>query len=407
MTTPSANFKRPHLMLTLPTLAGGGAERVVLRLAEQAAKHGFLVTLAPFHADGELVFDVPPGTYLVNLNVDGIAPAAAWLRNLIAEEKPDILISAMPSANIAALSAVSMTSAKHRPKVIVTEHSNPSISLNKGSWFKKQVLPRAVKTLYPSADGIVAVSEGSRDALAAFLPAKARDKVCWIPNPIDITPPENPATHPWLSEKDPERPVVVAVGRLTEAKDYPTMIEAFDKVHARRPEARLLIFGIGSERAALARMIAKKDLEDTIQLAGFSHNIQGEMRAADLFVLSSAWEGFGNVIVEALSVGLPVVSTDCDFGPGEILRRHGTGRLVPPKSPDALADAICAALDDPDGEGAKRPLQPGLEIYSPKEVFRRYLALAGVDLDDYTSLEEEALAALPPRGPRYASNSGC
>ena len=201
--------------------------------------------------------------------------------------------------------------------------------------------------LYPRADEIVAVSAGVADDLArvARIP---RSRITVIHNPIVtdelLADARAPVDHPWFADGGP--PVVLAAGRLTEQKDYPTLLRAFR--HARRArELRLVILGEGEERPRLEALARELDVSGDVDFAGFVANPYAFMARASLFVLSSAWEGFGNVVVEAMACGTPVVSTDCPSGPGEILEGGRYGRLVAVGDDEELAAAMLATLEDP------------------------------------------------------------
>jgi glycosyltransferase involved in cell wall biosynthesis len=142
-------------------------------------------------------------------------------------------------------------------------------------------------------------------------------------------------------------PVILAVGRLTKAKDYPTLFRAFSLVRQVRP-AKLLVLGEGEERSNLERLAIELGIQNDVSMSGFVDNPFAFMAKASVFVLSSAWEGFGNVLVEALACGCPVVATDCPSGPREILDNGRYGRLVPVGDHEALAKAILETLDNPD-----------------------------------------------------------
>jgi glycosyltransferase involved in cell wall biosynthesis len=142
-----------------------------------------------------------------------------------------------------------------------------------------------------------------------------------------------------------EPPVILGVGRLTVQKDFPTLIRAFARVRQKR-NARLLILGEGELRSELNALVAELGLQADVALPGFVENPFVFMRHASLFVLSSAWEGFGNVLVEAMACGMPVVSTDCPSGPAEILQNGKWGRLVPVGDVQALSEALLATLEE-------------------------------------------------------------
>ena len=175
-------------------------------------------------------------------------------------------------------------------------------------------------------------------------------------------------SHPWFNRDGP--PVILAVGRLTAAKDYPTLLRAFSMVYQKQP-ARLLILGDGKERAPLESMVRQLGLTENVQMPGFVVNPYAYMARARLLALSSRWEGLPGVLVEALACGTPVVSTDCKSGPREILENGRFGRLVPVGDPDALAAAILDTLQTiPDHALLKRRAEDFTLEKSVKEYLR-------------------------------------
>jgi glycosyltransferase involved in cell wall biosynthesis len=204
-----------------------------------------------------------------------------------------------------------------------------------------------VRLWYGRADAVVAVSKGVADELAA-LGEVPREKVHVIHNPIDsgriIRQAEAQPEHPWFQPGQP--PVLLAAGRLHPQKDYPTLLRAFASLRKAR-KLRLAILGEGRERPRLEQLIGDLGIGEDVRLLGFQQNPFAFMARAAVFVLSSAWEGLGNVLIEALACGCPVVSTDCPHGPSEILEKGRYGALVPVGDPQELAHAIVAALERP------------------------------------------------------------
>jgi len=232
--------------------------------------------------------------------------------------------------------------------VYLSMHENYSVSGQGLSPKRQRERIAQITDQLAHCDGVIAVSQGVADDLINHgLP---QNKCHIIHNPI--THPglseqaRQPVTHPWYTKKR-DAPLIVAAGRLEPQKDYPTLIQAFSLVKHKIPNARLLILGEGSQRASLQTQIKKQQLNDSIQLAGHVENPFAYMSNADLFVLSSAWEGFGNVLVEAMATGTPVVSTDCPSGPSEILDQGRYGRLTPVGDTEALAVAILETLESP------------------------------------------------------------
>jgi glycosyltransferase involved in cell wall biosynthesis len=203
-----------------------------------------------------------------------------------------------------------------------------------------------MRWLFPSLDRIICVSQGVvEDTLA--ITKMPPDRVVAIRNPV-ITPElaeqaKEPVDHPWFKENVP---VIMGAGRLTPEKDFPTLIRAFGRVQQETP-CRLMILGEGPLRPELEALIAELGLAMSVSLPGFCPNPFAYMKRASLFVMSSAWEGSGNVLVEALALGIPSVSTDCPYGPRETLADGEYGPLVPVGNHEALAIAMLKTLSSP------------------------------------------------------------
>jgi glycosyltransferase involved in cell wall biosynthesis len=231
-------------------------------------------------------------------------------------------------------------------------------------------LPLLVRKWYHRADGIVAVSASVADELSriANLP---RERVKVIHNPIDLGRVAAAAAEevddPWFRPGEP--PVIVAAGRLHPQKDYLTMLRAFVRVRAER-NTRLVILGEGRERRSLETLIGELGVGDDVRLLGFQKNSYFHMARAAAFVMSSAWERFPNVLIEALACGCPIVSTDCPSGPSELLDGGNYGRLVPVGNEAALAKAILETLDSPH---EPRRRQRRAEEFSIDKIADKYL----------------------------------
>ncbi|ABE59067.1 glycosyltransferase [Chromohalobacter israelensis] len=330
-----------RIAVFLPSLAGGGAERVMVTLANGFAARGVPVDLVVVAAEGAYLEDVSPRVRLVELGASRVLFSLPALVRYLRRERPHALLSALNHANIIALWARKL--ARTRTRLVVSERNTLSRDLSSDRF--ERVVPWLMRLSYPTADAIVAVSGGVADDLAqtARLP---RERIDVVYNPINSNLPrlsEAPVVHPWLAEGEP--PVIVAAGRLTVQKDFATLVEAFARVR-RTHRARLVILGEGELRATLEARIEELGIAEDVALPGFVDNPYPWMRQASLFVLSSAWEGFCNVLAEAMACGTPVVSTDCPSGSAEILENGKWGRLVPVGDASALARAIAATLDD-------------------------------------------------------------
>jgi glycosyltransferase involved in cell wall biosynthesis len=287
-----------------------------------------------------------------------------WLR----AERPVAILSACANSNVVAVAATRLAGTGTR--TVVCEQTTLSRVVRDTHRLRHRLVPPAARWAYPRADSVVAVSTGVADDLEAALRIP-RDLVHVIPNPLspDIALDAAHAPgHPWLSDDGP--PVLLSVARLTRAKDIPNLLRAFTVLRSAR-QARLLVLGEGEERARLQRLVRRLGRSADVDLPGYFKNPYPAMASAAALVLSSRREGLPTVLIEALSLGTPVVATDCPSGPREILDGGRLGRLVPPRDPDALAGAMDAVLSD------EPQLLPEHELagYSVDTVADRYLEL--------------------------------
>ena len=227
-----------------------------------------------------------------------------------------------------------------------------------------------MKVLYPLADAVVAVSQGVADDLEknAGIPSSL---LRVIQNPV-ITPEivdlaDQPVGHPWFIQENV--PIIVAAGRLTRQKDFPTLLRAFALVRQKRP-CHLVILGEGRDRVMLKSLAAELGIRNEVYFPGFVENPYAYMSKAALFVLSSRWEGSPNVLTEALALGTPVVSTDCPSGPREILANGRYGTLVPIGDQESLARAILTSMGS---APEKSLLKDAVRDYTVEASSRKYL----------------------------------
>lgn len=336
---------RGRIAFFLPTLRGGGAERVTLNLVQGMTERGRNVDLVLMAAKGAFLDQLPPTVRLVDLGVHRLIKTLGPLTRYLQRERPAVLVSSMSHANLVALWAAKL--AQGRTPVVVTVHNTLSESTRHRGPLVGALWAQLLRTFYPWAASVVAVSRGAADDLvrtSGVLP----DRVRVIYNPV-ITPgmlalAKEPPDHPWFGVGQP--PVILGVGRLTRQKDFATLIRSFAEVRRRR-SVRLIILGEGEERPALQALVDQLDMSEDVALPGFRDNAFSYMAASRVFVLSSAWEGLPTVLIEALAAGNRVVATDCPSGPREILQNGRLGLLVPVGDVAALSGAILSSLDCP------------------------------------------------------------
>ncbi|MDP1731600.1 MAG: glycosyltransferase [Devosia sp.] len=335
------------IALFLPSLQGGGAERVMVTLANAFAARGGSVDLVLVKADGIFLRDVSPEVHIVDLDAHGVIHCLPGLVRYLRRKRPHVLLSALKHANVAAIVARLLVGGTTR--LAVSEHSTLSAaqaSLSKAT-LRGKLLPLLMRFTYRHADAVIAVSSGVADDLSRAI-ALPRERVRVIFNPIladSLRSLSAEGLGPGI-DFGGDVPLILAAGRLVPPKDFGTLLRAFARLLEKR-SARLMILGEGPLRAELEALVDELNLGANVSMPGFASNPYALMRRANLFVLSSIYEGFGNVLVEAMAVGTPVVSTDCPSGPAEILENGKWGRLVPVGDVEGLARAMDDALDDP------------------------------------------------------------
>ena len=281
---------------------------------------------------------------LLKVMVHNNAPVLALLR-YINKEQPASVLSFLNYPNFVLLLVAPYTRSDTRFIVNVRNHITTSSRYGKSKWMRS--MPKLVRRFFPRADCVVGPSHGVVDDVREItgLPAN-RFRV--IVNPVyrpEITDLSmQPPGHRWFADSD--IPVIIAAGKLKPQKDYSTLLQAFARVREHRP-ARLIILGRGALRAALEAQADALGVSADLDMPGHVKNPYAFFRNAAVFVLSSAWEGLPNVLIEAMACGCPVVSTDCPSGPVEILDGGRIGRLVPVGDAAAMAGAIRATLATP------------------------------------------------------------
>jgi len=359
-----------RIAILLPSLASAGAERVMLNLARGLADRGFDVDMVLARAEGAFLSALDPRVRVVDLDAARVLFALPSLVRYLRQARPHVVLSSLPHLNLTSILA--RFSAGVRPRLVLVEHNDLALASAHGVRRWEKFFPMMMRVLYPSADAVVAVSAGVAEGLVTHAHLR-RETITVIHNPI-VTPEiaekaAAPVDHPWFAPG--QSPVFVAAGRLTLQKDYPTLLRAFAELRQRRG-ARLLILGVGELHDELVARAEGLGIGAEVEFAGFQENPFAHMSRAAALVLSSAWEGFGNVLVEAMACGTQVVATDCPSGPAEILDGGRFGRLVPVGDAPALAAAMEAALDHP---LPTEVLRERAQVFSVDAALDRYLPL--------------------------------
>jgi glycosyltransferase involved in cell wall biosynthesis len=356
-----------RLAIFIPSLNGGGAQCLILKLAQGFVKCGYSVDLVLAQAEGPYLSQVPETVRIVNLQAARTLVCLPALVRYLRQEKPVAMLSALDYANLIALWACRLAGVS--TQLVVSEHNTLSLAIQHTRSWQKRLMPYLMRWCYPWAHKIVAVSQGVADDLPRVTGLN-RDRIRTIYNPV-ITPDleekaQAPLDHPWFAPGEP--PVILAVGRLVPQKDFPTLIRSFAKLRQTRT-ARLIVLGEGSERSSLEALVRELNLEQDVSLPGFVLNPYPYMARASAFVLSSRWEGLGIVLIEAMYLGTPVVSTDCPHGPREILKDGKYGLLVPVGDEAVLAQAMQKAI----AQGPALPPQESWQPFEAKTVVNQYL----------------------------------
>lgn len=366
------NARRKLISIVLPTLGGGGVERVRIELARRFIEAGYAVEFVLLRRSGELLSQVPEGAEIVELGASSFRNALLPLRRHFRARRPDAILAAMwPLSGITLLAA---RLARSSARIVVSEHAHLSKSGDQGL-ASKTLLRLLGRQIYSRSDAIVSVSRGVGQDLAALI-GVPETAIEVIHNPVRQTRSTAQIADVELAawwNQSPHR--LLTAGRLAAQKDQATLLHAFSLLRE-RADTRLIVLGEGPERPRLERFIGELGLEDYVRLPGFADDIRPYLAQASLFVLSSKWEGLGNVITEALVEGVPVVSTDCPSGPSELLDGGRYGALVPVEDPRSLAEAMFDALTKSHDRGALRDRG---RRFDPGKVAADYLRLLDPD----------------------------
>lgn len=336
--TRDERAKQRKIALFMHTLRAGGGAVCLLAVAKGLVARGFSVDLLVLYTSRSDLHLVPKGVRLTNFRRRDSIAALPQLLRYLKHERPDVLLVNTHYPGVAALIA----------KALFIR--SLSLVFRQANTFSRSIPThdsRLLRYFLPYANAIITISHGATEDFKQSFP-KVSHLVRYVPNAAitsDIAEQAMwPVDHPWFN--DPTRPVILSVARLAPQKDLPTLLRAFAEVVRSRP-ARLVVLGEGDERCKLTLLIRELGISPFVQLPGDVRPAFPYMAKARVFVLSSAWEGLSVALLEAMACGTPVVSTDCPYGPGEILEGGKWGRLVPPGDWRSLASAILETLDNP------------------------------------------------------------
>ena len=337
---------RPKICFVLPSLAGGGAERAAVQILNALDDRAWDRSMYLFRKEGPYLGDVSPSVRLHAGTAGSRLGRWQALRTFVRDTRPDIVVSFLSYFTV--LTAVRAAGVGAR--VVFNQQTPMSAFLADGDYhwrrrWHRHAFAIVTRAGYAAADLIVTTSQGVADDLVAAF-GVARGHVRVVPNPVDLDAIAAAAREPIdpIHASAWQHPAIVAAGRLAEAKNYPLLIEALAILRARVP-AKLFILGQGDQERAIRALVSARGLDDAVVLCGFQKNPWKYIARADVFALSSHYEGFGNVLVEAMACGVPVVATQSS-GTRDIVRDGVDGVLVGRHEPGELAAALERVLGD-------------------------------------------------------------
>jgi len=351
------------ILVVIASLGGGGAERVAAQLANYFCEHGCNLKVCYWH-DKKNKYEINSQVQLVKISGKSrVLRVSKEIKQFI----PDIILSFADVSNVIAYTAKSL--ARSNAKLVTTIHSDLKLrDQNVGLNFKTRVLKLLHRYSCKSSDKVVVVSKGARSSFVDYYNINPEQCVA-IYNPIHLNVNEDAP-----KGKDSLEPLrIISVGRLTLAKNYPLLLDVAEQLKKVNFNFFVDVYGEGELRSELEALISEKSLEGHVYLKGFSRNISQVFSEYDLFLMTSRWEGFGNVLVEALENKLYIISTDCPSGPREILANGEFGKLVNVDDSSTIVDLIVGGNYKQDLDLTK--LKEHLNQFSLSSVGESYLNL--------------------------------
>ncbi|OTG88664.1 glycosyltransferase [Acinetobacter sp. ANC 3813] len=366
------------VMFFLPSLGGGGAERTVIQLANSFAEQGLNIHLGVCDVTDDkakLLPEVSPKIQLVNFNCGRVMNSIKPLKMKLKVEQYDCLVATQTHTNIVAGIAKKLAGVNTR--LIFREVSTPSKNM-KLQGFAKFVLKTLVDWTYPMAQQVICVSKGVETDFREYYAYK-KNNLSTIYNPVlddaYFEKLKAPVIHRFFNSNplNQTNKVILAVGRLTEAKNFGFLIRSFKALHDQHADTRLIILGEGELRTEFEALVSGLGLKDVVDLPGFDSNPYAYFKYASLFVLSSNWEGLPGVLIQALASKVKVVSTNCPSGPMEILETSKFGLLVECNDQAGLTQAMQQAIFSDYVQYSVADFEAHIQQFHKATVLKQYL----------------------------------
>jgi len=337
--------RKIKIFLIISSLGHGGAQRVITYIASYLKKEKYEISLILYEKKGEFLVELPEHIHIYDLR-----KRTPWdfirlilsTRKVIKKGNPDIVLSFLFYTNI--VTGLAVLFLNRGFKIIFSERNYPPEYLLRThlGWIKKWLM----KFTYRKADLVIPNSKLTKIALGKYFNVRS-DKLKTIYNPIDlekvIARSHEEVAHPFFEDKHSQ--VIISVGRLVSQKRFDRLLRVFSLVKKLNEKARLIIIGEGELRADLCELAVKLNIQESVDFVGYKANPYAWISKADIFVLSSDYEGFPNVLLESMACEIPIISTDCP-GPSEIIKNGENGILVRPRDEEGMATAVNALLDN-------------------------------------------------------------
>lgn len=350
----------PKIAIFMSTSGHSGVDRAMRNLIPALASRGYKVDLLKVRRHGPELHDVPPNVRVLDTGAATTYAALPYLIRYLKQERPAVLLGDKDRVNRTALIARWLAGRTASTRLVLSSGTTISIDLQHRGWLERWIQRCSMRYLYPFADQVIVTCEAVADDMAAYT-GLPRQHIRSVASPVVpaslFTETQPQPDHLWFGGD--RQPIILGVGELAPRKDFTTLIHAFARLRAKR-DARLVIAGKGREKDSLQRLCADLGVQDCVDFIGFRPDVYSFMAHANLFVMTSRWEGLGFVLIEALACGTSVIALDCPSGPAEILDNGRYGPLVPVGNVEALASAM------------ERVLQAPVDATTNREAARRY-----------------------------------